>query len=76
MPGAEAVINLTIIEEAIMVGGSYSFTIAACFFPQYRKHTVIGGVGDIDQYTFSCKLDIAAEKKLTYLSVPENSQKT
>ena len=33
LPGEEAVINLQIIEEAIMVNGSYSYSITGCFFP-------------------------------------------
>ena len=76
LPRQEAVINLQIIEEAVMVGGKFAFAISGCFFPLYRKHVVVGGEEDVDDYTFSCKVDIAAEKKLTYLSVPEGSEKT
>lgn len=40
LPGQEAILNLTIVEEAEIVGGAYCYSLPAALFPDYKKHDV------------------------------------
>jgi len=55
LPGQTAQINIQIIEEAELVGGSYTFRLPNSLFPQYKKHKLVDGVDETDptQYLFS-----------------------
>ena len=40
MPDQEATINMVIVEEVEIIGGAFSYSLPASFFPDYKKHEV------------------------------------
>jgi hypothetical protein len=40
LPGQKAVLSLTIMEEAEIVGGAYCYSLPASFSPDYKKHEI------------------------------------
>lgn len=61
LPGQEAVLNVTIVEQIDIMNGSYLFTIPAYFTPNYKKHAKGDGSLLEPTYTFNYDLTIKSD---------------
>ena len=76
LPGQEAVLNLTIVEEAEIVGGAYCYSMPGSLFPDYSKHKTRNeaAVAELkNTYSFNYEFKIFSSDKITYLSAPKAS---
>ena len=71
MPGQSATLKSTILSQLEVIGGNYSYSLPAAFFPDYKKH----GVKEKAAYTyeFAYEVKIIAECPISNLSIPGNA---